>query len=181
MKNEDKNYNNWKEKVEKSKTRNYSFESASGEEVDLLYYPNESKDYNEKLNFPGEFPYTRGIHPNMYRGKLWTMRQFAGFGSPEETNNRFKLLLSQGQTGLSVAFDMPTLMGYDADHKISNGEIGHCGVSISSMKDMEVLFDGIDLSEISVSMTINGPALIIFAFYVAVAEKQGVDLSLIHI
>ena len=180
MKNEDKKYNDWKEKVEKSNTRNYSFESASGEEVDLLYYPNESKDYNEKLNFPGEFPYTRGIHPNMYRGKLWTMRQFAGFGSPEETNNRFKLLLSQGQTGLSVAFDMPTLMGYDADHKISNGEIGHCGVSISSMKDMEVLFDGIDLSEISVSMTINGPALIIFAFYVAVAEKQGVDLSKIN-
>ena len=180
MKNEDKDYNNWKEKVEKTKTRDYSFESASGEEVDLLYYPNESKDYNEKLNFPGEFPYTRGVHPNMYRGKLWTMRQFAGFGSPEETNNRFKLLLSQGQTGLSVAFDMPTLMGYDADHKISNGEIGHCGVSISSMKDMEVLFDGIDLSEISVSMTINGPAVIIFAFYVAVAEKQGVDLSKIN-
>ncbi len=180
MKNENKNYNNWKEKVERSKTRNYSFESASGEEVDLLYYPDELKDYNEKLNFPGEFPYTRGIHPNMYRGKLWTMRQFAGFGSPEETNNRFKLLLSQGQTGLSVAFDMPTLMGYDADHSISNGEIGHCGVSISSMKDMEVLFEGIDLSKISVSMTINGPAAIIFAFYVAVAEKKGVDLSRIN-
>ena len=180
MKNENKNYNNWKEKVERSKTRNYSFESASGEEVDLLYYPDELNDYNEKLNFPGEFPYTRGIHPNMYRGKLWTMRQFAGFGSPEETNNRFKLLLSQGQTGLSVAFDMPTLMGYDADHSISNGEIGHCGVSISSMKDMEVLFEGIDLSKISVSMTINGPAAIIFAFYVAVAEKKGVDLSRIN-
>ena len=116
----------------------------------------------------------------MYRGKLWTMRQFAGFGSPKETNHRFKLLLSQGQTGLSVAFDMPTLMGYDADNKISNGEIGHCGVSISSMEDMETLFDGIDLSKISVSMTINGPAVIIFAFYVAVAEKQGIDLSMIN-
>ena len=110
-----------------------------------MYYPNESKDYNEKLNFPGEFPYTRGIHPNMYRGKAVDNETVCWIREPEETNNRFKLLLSQGQTGLSVAFDMPTLMGYDADHKISNGEIGHCGVSISSMKDMEVLFDGIDL------------------------------------
>ena len=173
-------YSKWLSKVKNSKQRDYSFESASGEEVDILYYPKDSDEYSKKLNFPGEFPYTRGIHPNMYRGKLWTMRQFAGFGSPEETNNRFKLLLSQGQTGLSVAFDMPTLMGYDSDHKISNGEIGHCGVSISSMKDMEILFEGIDLSEISVSMTINGPAVIIFAFYIAVAEKQGSDLSKIN-
>ena len=180
MNENDKYYKEWLRKIKDSKSRDYSFESASGEKVDALYYPESSNEYNEKLNFPGEFPYTRGIHPNMYRGKLWTMRQFAGFGSPEETNNRFKLLLSQGQTGLSVAFDMPTLMGYDADHKISNGEIGHCGVSISSMKDMEVLFEGIDLSRISVSMTINGPAVIIFAFYVAVAEKQGVDLSKIN-
>jgi len=180
MNENDKYYKEWLQKIKNSKCRDYSFESASGEQVDALYYPEISNEYTEKLNFPGEFPYTRGIHPNMYRGKLWTMRQFAGFGSPEETNNRFKLLLSQGQTGLSVAFDMPTLMGYDADHKISNGEIGHCGVSISSMKDMEVLFEGIDLSKISVSMTINGPAVIIFAFYVAVAEKQGVDLSKIN-
>jgi methylmalonyl-CoA mutase N-terminal domain/subunit len=160
-KNKKKYKNKWMEKVDNSNIRDYSFESASGEKVDLLYFPDTSSDYIEKLNFPGEFPYTRGIHPNMYRGKLWTMRQFAGFGSPEETNHRFKLLLSQGQTGLSVAFDMPTLMGYDADHEISNGEIGHCGVSISSMEDMETLFDGIDLSKISVSMTINGPAVII--------------------
>jgi len=179
-KNKEKYKNKWLDKINSSNTRDYSFESASGEEVDLLYFPESSSDYIEKLNFPGEFPYTRGIHSNMYRGKLWTMRQFAGFGSPQETNHRFKLLLSQGQTGLSVAFDMPTLMGYDADHKISNGEIGHCGVSISSMEDMETLFEGIDLSKISVSMTINGPAIIIFAFYVAVAEKQGVDLSTIN-
>ena len=146
-----KYYKNWLAKKEKAKLRDYSFESGSGENVDSLYYPKDCSDsYIEKLNFPGEFPYTRGIHPNMYRGKLWTMRQFAGFGSPKETNERFKLLLSQGQTGLSVAFDMPTLMGYDADHKISNGEIGHCGVSISSMKDMEILFNGINLGEVSV-------------------------------
>ena len=175
-----KYYKEWLKKVKVSKNRDYSFESASGEKVDLLYYPENFDEYNEKLNFPGEFPYTRGIHSNMYRGKLWTMRQFAGFGSPKETNNRFKLLLSQGQTGLSVAFDMPTLMGYDSDHSISNGEVGHCGVSISSMRDMEILFQDIDLSKISVSMTINGPAVIIFAFYVAVAEKQGVDLSTIN-
>ena len=178
--NQKKSKDKWIDKAKQSRNRDYSFESASGEKVDLLYFPNSSDSYDEKLNFPGEFPYTRGIHPNMYRGKLWTMRQFAGFGSPEETNQRFKLLLSQGQTGLSVAFDMPTLMGYDADHKIANGEIGHCGVSISSLKDMETLFDGIDLGRISVSMTINGPAVIIFAFYVAVAEKQGVDLSKIN-
>ena len=180
MSDKNKYKNKWIQRVSDSKNRDYSFESASGEKVDLLYFPDDSEDYNQKLNFPGEFPYTRGIHPNMYRGKLWTMRQFAGFGSPKETNERFKLLLSQGQTGLSVAFDMPTLMGYDADDKISNGEIGHCGVSISSLEDMEVLFDGIDLSKISVSMTINGPAVIIFAFYIAVAEKQGVSLSEIN-
>ena len=180
MSDKNKYKNKWIQRVSDSKNRDYSFESASGEKVDLLYFPDDSEDYNQKLNFPGEFPYTRGIHPNMYRGKLWTMRQFAGFGSPKETNERFKLLLSQGQTGLSVAFDMPTLMGYDADDKISNGEIGHCGVSISSLEDMEVLFDGIDLSKISVSMTINGPAVIIFAFYIAVAEKQGVRLSEIN-
>ena len=168
----------WKEDIKKSSQRNYSFKSASGEDVDLLYYPEDNENnYLDKLNFPGQFPYTRGIHPNLYRGKLWTMRQFAGFGTPAETNQRFKHLLEQGQTGLSVAFDMPTLMGYDADHPLSEGEVGMCGVAISSLQDMEILFDGIDLSKISVSMTINGPAVILFAFYVAVAQNQGVDIS----
>ena len=168
----------WKIDVVNSPKRDYSFKSGSGEDVDLLYYPDNSSDYIEKLNFPGEFPYTRGIHSNMYRGKLWTMRQFAGFGSPKETNDRFKLLLSQGQTGLSVAFDMPTLMGYDADHSLSEGEVGRCGVAISSLKDMEILFDGIDLSNISVSMTINGPAPIILAFFLNAAIDQQVERHL---
>ena len=168
----------WKEDVKNSSQRNYSFKSASGEDVDLLYYPEDNENnYLDRLNFPGQFPYTRGIHPNLYRGKLWTMRQFAGFGTPAETNQRFKHLLEQGQTGLSVAFDMPTLMGYDADHPLSEGEVGMCGVAISSLQDMGILFDGIDLSKISVSMTINGPAVILFAFYVAVAQNQGVDIS----
>ena len=170
--------NKWKEDIKNSSQRNYSFKSASGEDVELLYYPEDNENnYLDKLNFPGQFPYTRGIHPNLYRGKLWTMRQFAGFGTPAETNQRFKHLLEQGQTGLSVAFDMPTLMGYDADHPLSEGEVGMCGVAISSLQDMEILFDGIDLSKISVSMTINGPAVILFAFYVAVAQNQGVDIS----
>src|ERR1700691_1979517 len=124
---------------------------------------------------PGEFPYTRGIHESMYRGKLWTMRQFSGFATPEETNRRYLYLLSQGQTGLSVAFDLPTLMGYDADHATSEGEVGKCGVSISSLEDMEILFRGIPLSGVTVSMTINSPAPVIWAMYLAVAEKQGVD------
>jgi len=170
--------NQWKDKVKTSKERNYNFETVSGKNNDLLYYPSDISDkYIEKLGFPGQYPYTRGIHPNLYRGKLWTMRQFAGFGSPKETNERFKFLLKNGQTGLSVAFDMPTLMGYDPNHEFSIGEVGHCGVSISNLEDMEILFDGIDLSKVSVSMTINGPAIIVFAFYVAVAKKQGVDIS----
>ena len=170
--------NQWKDKVKTSKERNYNFETVSGKNNELLYYPSDISDkYIENLGFPGQYPYTRGIHPNLYRGKLWTMRQFAGFGSPKETNERFKFLLKNGQTGLSVAFDMPTLMGYDPNHEFSIGEVGHCGVSISNLEDMEILFDGIDLSKVSVSMTINGPAIIVFAFYVAVAKKQGVDIS----
>ena len=170
--------NKWNKDIEQSTQRNYSFKSVSGDDVDLLYYPDKNdNNYCTTLNFPGQFPYTRGIHPNLYRGKLWTMRQFAGFGTPDETNKRFKHLLKQGQTGLSVAFDMPTLMGYDADHSLSEGEVGMCGVAISSLKDMEILFDGIDLSQISVSMTINGPAVIMFAFYIAVAQKQGANIS----
>ena len=172
------NLKKWKRDVEASSKRKYNFDTISGKKNELLYYPNElDQDYIQKLGFPGQYPYTRGVHANLYRGKLWTMRQFAGFGSPKETNERFKFLLKNGQTGLSVAFDMPTLMGYDPDHEFSMGEVGHCGVSISNLEDMEILFDGIDLSKVSVSMTINGPAIIVFAFYVAVAKKQGVDIS----
>ena len=168
----------WIKKFSNSPTRDYSFDTVSGEKVDLSYFPNEiNQEYLEDLGMPGEYPYTRAIHPNLYRGRLWTMRQFSGFGSPSETNQRFKYLLSQGQNGLSVAFDMPTLMGYDCDHSLARGEIGHCGVSISSLRDMEILFEDIDISDISVSMTINGPAVILFAFYVAVAKKRGLDIS----
>ena len=168
----------WIKEFSNSPTRDYSFDTVSGEKVDLSYFPDEvDHKYLEDLGMPGEYPYTRSIHPNLYRGRLWTMRQFSGFGSPSETNQRFKYLLSQGQNGLSVAFDMPTLMGYDCDHGLAKGEIGHCGVSISSLKDMEILFEDIDISDISVSMTINGPAVILFAFYVAVAQKRGFDVS----
>ena len=171
----------WKKNTDSMPTRKEDFDTLSGEKLDLCYFPNSpSGDYLEKIGFPGQFPYTRGVHPNLYRGKLWTMRQFAGFGKPEETNFRFKKLLEKGQTGLSVAFDMPTLMGYDPDHPYSLGEVGKCGVSVSSLADMETLFDGINLGEISVSQTINGPAIILLAFYIAVAEKQGVPLDLLR-
>ena len=170
----------WSEKYSKSKKRNYSFDSASGRKVNPLYSEENSTLDLKQIGFPGEFPFTRGIHGSMYRGKLWTMRQFSGFGSPEETNKRFKFLLDSGQTGLSTAFDMPTLMGYDADHPISEGEVGHCGVNISSLLDMEVLFKDIDLSKTSVSMTINGPAIILFAFYIALAIKNNINLRLLN-
>jgi methylmalonyl-CoA mutase, N-terminal domain len=147
--------------------------TLSGIPIEPFYCPEHVK--NVHLPAPGEFPYTRGIHPTMYRGRLWTMRQFSGFATPEETNRRFLYLLSQGQTGLSVAFDLPTLMGYDADHPASAGEVGKCGVSISSLEDMEILFRGIPLGDVTVSMTINSPAPIVWAMYLAVAEKQGVD------
>jgi len=135
----------------------------------------EGFDARRALGAPGEYPFTRGIHPTMYRGKLWTMRQFAGFGSAEDTNQRYKFLLEHGQTGLSVAFDFPTLMGYDSDHPRAEGEVGKCGVAISSLADMEDLFRGIPLDRVSTSMTINGPAAMLFCFYVAAAEKQGVS------
>jgi len=168
----------WQDDLKSSPERSYSFETVSGEPVDCLYYPQESVgDYLSKLGFPGRYPFTRGIHPNMYRGKLWTMRQFSGFGTPKQTNERYHYLLSKGQTGLSVAYDMPTLMGYDPDHSFAAGEVGKCGVSIASLKDMEQLFDGIDLGTISVSQTINGPAVILLAFYIATAENQGVKIS----
>jgi methylmalonyl-CoA mutase N-terminal domain/subunit len=134
-------------------------------------------NYQEKLNDPGQFPYTRGIHHDMYRGKVWTMRQFAGYGGPEETNERFKYLLTQGQTGLSTAFDLPTLMGYDSDHERAHGEVGVCGVAVDSLEDIEILYRDIPLDRISTSMTINGPASIIFAMFLANAEKRGFDLA----
>ena len=154
-----------------------SFQNVSLEEVNRLYTPADvaDVDFSEDIGFPGEFPYTRGIHPTGYRGKLWTMRQFAGFSTPEQTNNRFKYLLKQGQTGLSVAYDLPTLMGYDADSPLSEGEVGKCGVAVSSLADMEVLFDGIPLEQVTVSQTINAPASVLLAMYLVVAEKQGAD------
>jgi methylmalonyl-CoA mutase N-terminal domain/subunit len=154
-----------------------TFTTTSLVPIERLYTPNDLSDfdYETELGFPGEPPYTRGIHSTGYRGKLWTMRQFAGFGSAFDTNKRFKYLLDHGQTGLSVAFDLPTLMGYDADHPFSEGEVGKCGVAISSLADMEVLFDGIPLEQVTTSMTINAPASMIFAMFLAVAEKQGAD------
>ncbi|MEE2764993.1 MAG: methylmalonyl-CoA mutase family protein [Candidatus Neomarinimicrobiota bacterium] len=168
----------WLESANAATKRDADFDTLSGDSIDLCYFPiSPENGYMEKLGFPGQYPYTRGIHPNLYRGKLWTMRQFAGYGRPEETNQRFKLLLEKGQTGLSVAYDMPTLMGYDPGHSLSSGEVGKCGVNVSSLADMETLFDGINLGEISVSQTINGPAIILLAFYIAVAEKQEVPLD----
>ncbi|HHS96749.1 MAG TPA: methylmalonyl-CoA mutase [Chloroflexi bacterium] len=153
------------------------FITASGEPVKRLYTPLDVEgDYLEKLGFPGEYPFTRGIHPTMYRGRLWTMRMFAGYGTAEETNQRFKYLLEQGQTGLSVAFDLPTLMGYDTDAPEAEGEFGKCGVAVSSLKDMEILFDGIPLNKVTTSMTINSPAAVIWAMYIAAAEKQGAKM-----
>ncbi|MCH7618596.1 MAG: methylmalonyl-CoA mutase family protein [Candidatus Marinimicrobia bacterium] len=169
----------WEEAYHASNMRDADFETMSGIPLEPLYIPdgNPDDEYMEKIGFPGEYPYTRGIHPSMYRGRLWTMRMFAGFGTAEDTNERFKFLLDKGQTGLSIAFDMPTLMGYDSNDQISKGEVGRCGVAISSLADMEVLFDGIPLDEVSVSMTINGPAVVLLAYYMVVAEKQGVPFE----
>ena len=161
--------------LDKVPERKKSFQTVSLEEVERLYTPADvaDLDFDRDISFPGEFPYTRGIHPTGYRGKLWTMRQFAGFSTPEETNSRFKYLMQQGQTGLSVAYDLPTLMGYDADSPLSEGEVGKCGVAVSSLADMEVLFDGIPLEQVTVSQTINAPASVLLAMYLVVAEKQG--------
>ena len=154
------------------------FTSVSGRTVEPVYTALDlPADAQAAIGLPGEFPYTRGIHRTMYRGRLWTMRQFAGFGTADDTNQRYKFLLERGQTGLSVAFDFPTLMGYDADHPRSEGEVGKCGVAISSLADMETLFDGIPLDRVSTSMTINGPAAMLFCFYVAAAERQGVPIA----
>jgi methylmalonyl-CoA mutase N-terminal domain/subunit len=170
----------WQKKVlSNGAVRDELHTTVSGEPIELLYTPLDVKgiDFETDIGFPGEHPYTRGIHPTGYRGKLWTMRQFAGFGTPEDTNERYHYLLEHGQTGLSVAFDLPTLMGRDADDVQSVGEVGICGVSVSSLADMEILFKGINLGEISTSMTINAPAAMMMAFYLAVAQKQGVDFK----
>jgi methylmalonyl-CoA mutase N-terminal domain/subunit len=174
-----------KAEAQRGSTSDVPFTSISGNEVKPLYTPldrprvspEEAQFHNERLGVPGDFPFTRGPYSTMYRTRLWTKRQFAGFGTAEETNERYKFLLKRGQTGLSVAFDFPTLMGYDSDHPRSLGEVGKCGVAISSLADMETLFDGIPLDRVSVSMTINGPAIIMFCFYMAVAEKQGVPFD----
>jgi methylmalonyl-CoA mutase N-terminal domain/subunit len=157
-----------------SKMRQVKFTTVSGDPIDMLYTPDDVAQINylADIGYPGEFPYTRGIHPTGYRGKLWTMRQFAGFGTPEDTNERYHYLLNHGQTGLSVAFDLPTLMGKDADDTQAEGEVGICGVAVSSLADMEVLFKGIRLADISTSMTINAPAAMLMAFYIVVAQKQ---------
>jgi methylmalonyl-CoA mutase N-terminal domain/subunit len=168
----------WREQYAAAPKRDIAFLTQSSAEVEPLYTPADVRDfdYERSLGYPGGYPFTRGIHPTMYRGKLWTMRQFAGFGTAEDTNRRYNYLLERGQTGLSVAFDFPTLMGYDSDHPRAEGEVGKCGVAISSLADMETLFAGIPLDRVSTSMTINGPAALLFCFYVAAAERQGVDL-----
>jgi methylmalonyl-CoA mutase N-terminal domain/subunit len=176
----------WKQGVEKSlekhPERKASFETGSGASVERLYTPldlegggDASEAYLKDIGLPGEYPYTRGVQSTMYRGRLWTMRQYAGFGSAEESNERYKYLLAQGQTGLSIAFDLPTQIGYDSDHPLSAGEVGKVGVAVDSLADMEVLFAGIPLDKVSTSMTINAPAAVLLAMYVAVAEKQGVS------
>src|SRR5699024_10515427 len=178
---EKNNKQKWEESVNKAikrfPERKKPFKTSSDIEVKRLYYPETNEEYEEKLGFPGEFPYTRGIQPTMYRSRLWTMRQYAGFGSAQETNERFRYLLEQGQTGLSVAFDLPTQIGYDSDDPMAEGEVGKVGVAIDSLHDMETLFDGIPLDEVSTSMTINAPAAILLCMYIAVGEKQGVSLQ----
>ena len=163
--------------VTKRPERKKEFETSSGITVKRAYTPAdiENLDYDRDLSNPGEYPYTRGVQPTMYRGKFWTMRQYAGFATAEESNKRYKYLLEQGQTGLSVAFDLPTQIGYDSDHTLSEGEVGKVGVAIDSLRDMEILFDGIPLDKVSTSMTINAPASVLLAMYIAVAEKQGVS------
>src|SRR6266545_2280282 len=189
-------YNKWKEttlkkSLDKFKERRERFETSSGIELPRIGLPVSSslsgavgeveapidKLYLEKLNFPGEYPFTRGVQPTMYRSRFWTMRQYAGFSTAEESNKRYRYLLEQGQTGLSVAFDLPTQIGYDADDPIAQGEVGKVGVSISSIHDMEQLYDQIPLDQVSTSMTINAPAGVLLAMYIAVAKRQGADVK----
>jgi methylmalonyl-CoA mutase N-terminal domain/subunit len=163
----------FRERFARTPQREALFTTLSGEPVEPLYGPESVGAFDERVGFPGEFPFTRGVYPSMYRGRLWTMRQFAGFGTPEETNERFRYLLDHGQTGLSTAFDMPSLMGHDSDHPRSEGEVGREGVAVDSLDDMETLFAGIDMGAVSTSMTINAPAAVMLAFYVVAAERQG--------
>ena len=171
----------WRKKLDKSSERfperKAEFRTESGLEIDPLYEPEPGFDYEEKLGYPGLYPFTRGIQPNMYRGRFWTMRQYAGFGNAEESNRRYRYLLEKGQTGLSIAFDLPTQMGYDSDNPLCHGEIGKVGVAIDSLRDMEILFERIPLEKVSTSMTINAPASILLAMYIAVAKKQGAEVS----
>jgi methylmalonyl-CoA mutase N-terminal domain/subunit len=168
--------------ISKSPEREPSFKTTSHIELNRLYTPLDvaDLDYCDELGFPGEFPFTRGVQPTMYRGRLWTMRQYAGFATPEETNKRYKYLLEHGQTGLSVAFDLPTQIGYDSDHPLSDGEVGKVGVAIDTLKDVEILFDGIPMDKVSTSMTINSTAAILLTMYIAVAEKQGVKSDVLQ-
>jgi len=178
IENRKRNWDKEAEKQRKVKSRP-RFITVSGEEVNELYTPADvnDADFSEKVGFPGEYPYTRGIHHTMYRSRLWTMRQFSGMGTPRQTNERYHYLLNHGQTGLSVAFDLPTLMGYDSDHIRSLGEVGKCGVAVDTLADVEIIFDGINLGQVSTSMTINAPASILLAMYLAVAEKEGVPFE----
>jgi methylmalonyl-CoA mutase N-terminal domain/subunit len=165
---------NW---IKQSNERRNEFKNTSNMLINRLYTPEDivATDYLRDIGFPGEYPYLRGVHATMYRGRLWTMRQFSGFGTAAQTNRRFKYLLKEGETGLSIAFDYPTILGYDSDHPVGEGEVGVCGVAVSSLKDMEVLLDGIPLDKVTTSMTINGPAAVLLAMYVAVGDKQGVE------
>jgi methylmalonyl-CoA mutase N-terminal domain/subunit len=163
----------YRERFERTPQRDALFSTLSGEPVEPLYTPDDVGPFEERIGFPGEFPFTRGVYPSMYRGRLWTMRQFAGFGTAEETNERFRYLLDHGQTGLSTAFDMPSLMGHDSDHPRSEGEVGREGVAVDTLDDMETLFRGIPMGDVSTSMTINAPAAVMLAFYVVAAERQG--------
>ncbi|WP_228281416.1 acyl-CoA mutase large subunit family protein [Rubrobacter marinus] len=175
MDTEKKAKDRWREAYEGRGERDAEFSTMSGVPIKPLYTPDDVEgDYDDKLGYPGQYPYTRGVYPNMYRGRLWTVRQFAGYGSAAETNERFRYLIDHGQNGLSVAFDMPTLMGLDSDSPLSLGEVGTEGVAVDSLEDMEKLFEGIDMGEISTSMTINAPAHVLLAMYVVAAEKQGV-------
>jgi methylmalonyl-CoA mutase N-terminal domain/subunit len=171
----------WEEKLKTCKERDHTFTTVSGMPVKSLYTPDDitDLDYTRDIGYPGEFPYTRGVYTNMYRGRLWTMRQFSGFATPRDTNKRYKYLLKHGQTGLSVAFDFPTLYGRDSDDSFSHGEVGKCGVAVDTLRDMEIIFDGIPLDKISTSMTINPPAAMLLAMYIAVGEKQGVPAQVL--
>src|SRR3990170_1642085 len=171
----------WQEAYDVAPERDADFETLGGIPLKPLYTPLDARDrdYGDKLGSPGQYPFTRGVYTSGHRGRLWTMRQFAGYGSPEDTNRRYHFLLEQGQTGLSVAFDMPTLMGRDADDPMSVGEVGRCGAAVSSLEDMETLFRGIPLGDVTVSMTISGPAPVLFCMYLAVAEQEGVGFEVL--